>query len=350
MSIQNLLRENIRKLKPYSSARDEFTGDAILFLDANENSADWVTGRGFNRYPDPHQRAVKRAIAEFRGLSSEQIFLGNGSDEAIDLLIRAFCEPGKEQILISDPSYGMYAVAAAVNDVETVKIPLKKDFQLDLLAMESAFTHRTKILFLCSPNNPSGNLLKKSDIFQLMEIFSGLTILDEAYIDFAAGASFLPELKKFPKLVILQTFSKAWGLAGLRAGMAFANPEIIAILEKIKHPYNMNSHTQKLLLQALNEKNRFEKFTALIIKEREKLKAELKNLPIVEKIYPSDANFLLVKFTNAATVFQKLLNMGIVVRDRSGQTHCQNCLRLTVGSPNENEILIKNLQKIASIK
>jgi histidinol-phosphate aminotransferase len=349
MSIQELLRENIRHLKPYSSARDEFTGDAALFLDANENGADWVANLGFNRYPDPHQKAVKKAIADFRGVNPNQIFLGNGSDEAIDLLIRAFCEPGKESILIPEPTYGMYAVAAAVNNVETLSIPLKPDFQLDLPAMVAAFSPRVKILFLCSPNNPSGNFLHREDIRDLLHRFTGLIVLDEAYVDFSPEASLLPLLAQYPRLVILQTFSKAWGLAGLRAGMAFANPEIIAILEKIKYPYNVNSHTQKLLLQALQQKNRFETIRNQIIAERDKLKSELQKLTIVKQVHPSNANFLLVKFSDAASIFQKLLECGIVVRDRSKQTHCENCLRLTIGTADENKLLIQTLKKIESI-
>lgn len=337
-----LLRPNILSLKPYSSARDEFSGSASVFLDANENPYD----TGYNRYPDPHQLEVKKRIAEIKGVEPNQIFLGNGSDEPIDLLFRAFCNPGIDNVVAIEPSYGMYTVSAAINDIEVKKVILTDNFELESSKVLAAVNEKTKLIFLCSPNNPSGNLLDKKEIIHIMENFHGLVIIDEAYIDFAPGATLLPELKNYPNLVVLQTFSKAWGLAGIRLGMAFASTEIIAVLSKIKYPYNINSLTQQRVTQSLQKSDEMEQWVKIIIDEREKLAKQLKQLSFVLKVYPSDANFLLVKMEGAREKFEYLMNQGVILRDRTKVTLCDQCLRVTVGSPEENKELIEKLKNV----
>jgi histidinol-phosphate aminotransferase len=339
-----LLRDNIKRLTPYSSARDEFKGEAKIFLDANENSLGSPLTRWYNRYPDPLQQEVKKKLSEIKAVPPNNIFLGNGSDECIDLLIRAFCEPGKDNILICPPTYGMYEVSANINDVAVKKVPLTPAFQLDLPAIEEAVDDNTKLIFLCSPNNPTGNSLLREDIEIVLNNYFGLVIIDEAYINFSSFRSFVQELADYPNLVVMQTLSKAWGLAALRIGMAFASEQIIHILNKIKPPYNINQASQELVLKALEEVGQVNDMIREIVSRRNQLEEDLKALPVVELVYPSDANFLLVKVSNAKGIYQYLINRGIVVRDRSNVILCEGCLRITVGTEAENDALIGELK------
>lgn len=336
------VRKNILDMKPYSSARDEFKGEAEIFLDANESPYP----SAYNRYPDPLQWKVKEALAPLKKVRPEQIFLGNGSDEAIDLVIRAFCEPYRDSILITDPTYGMYAVCAEVNAVPVIKVGLTKDFDLDTNAIFAALTPNTKVIFLCSPNNPTGNLLGTQSILKILEQFEGLVVIDEAYIDFTSGESFIQYLPAFQNLIVLQTFSKAWGLAGLRLGMAFASNEIIGILNKIKYPYNVNVQTQEIALKALASVDKKDKAVKEIIEQRSRLKEELLKLSITERVYPSDGNFLLVKMKDAHGTYRYLMDRKIIIRDRSKVTLCKNCVRITIGTPQENESLIAALKNL----
>ena len=334
MNIADLVRENIRNLTPYSSARDEYTGSKALFLDANENPFG-----DYNRYPDPHQVALKKKISEIKNLPAENIFIGNGSDEVIDLSLRIFCKPGEAKIMLCPPTYGMYAVSAETNDIGIIEVPLKKNFQLDIEAILMK-AEEAKMIFLCSPNNPTGNRL--ADVERILQDFQGIVFLDEAYSDFSiSGISWL---KKYPNLIISQTLSKAWGMAALRLGLAFSSPEIISYFNRIKPPYNVSSLNQQKALEILQIQDKFEYNKALILSEREKLKQELGGLTIVEKIYPSDANFILIKCKNAGEVYQKLIENGIVIRNRSSQI--ENGLRITVGTPTENQRLIQVLQTL----
>ena len=337
-----LVRRNIIEMKPYSSARDEFKGEAEVFLDANENP--YPTP--YNRYPDPLQWKVKEKLSAVKSVDPEHIFLGNGSDEAIDLLIRAFCEPNQDSIVTTDPTYGMYAVCAELNAVSLIKVPLAGDFDLDADAMLNAIQGNTKLIFLCSPNNPTGNLLSESKILRILENFNGIVVIDEAYIDFTQHDSFTTKLNEYSNLVVLQTFSKAWGLAGLRLGMAFADKAIINVLNKIKYPYNINTQTQDIALKALAEIEAKDKAVAEILEQRAALAASLEKLRITEAVYPSDANFLLIKVKNAPDTYQYLMNRKIIVRDRSKVTLCKDCLRITVGTPLENKNLIAALEKL----
>ncbi len=341
MDLQSLLRENIKTLKPYSTARDEFKGTADVYLDANENPF----SSAYNRYPDPLQKKLKERIGELKSISASQIFLGNGSDEAIDLIIRAFCEPGKDSILITEPTYGMYAVCAGINNVPIKKVTLTEGFDLDLESIKKKLDDTVKIIFLCSPNNPSGNLLSENKITYLLKSFEGIVVVDEAYIDFANTSGFLPALSSYPNLIILQTLSKAWGLAGLRLGMAFAPTEIINVLNKIKYPYNINSITQQVVLEKLTSVVTKNQQVKEILEQRNKLVQELNNLSVVLKIYPSDANFILVKMTQAKNIYEYLTSQSIIVRDRSSVTLCANCLRITVGKEIENKKLVEALNK-----
>lgn len=329
-------------MKPYSSARDEYQGEAEIFLDANENPYP----SPYNRYPDPLQRRVKEKIAAIKGVKPGQIFLGNGSDEPIDLIIRAFCEPHQDSILITEPTYGMYKVCAEVNAVNVQQVLLTPDFDLDLDAIPGTFDASTKVIFLCSPNNPTGNLLNRNKIIEVLKRFYGLVVIDEAYLDFSKSKSFIHELKKYPNVVVLQTFSKAWGLAGLRLGMCFASEEIIQILNKIKYPYNVNVRTQELALDALDNAYRKDIWVEEILKEKDILARELGNLSIVDKIFPSDANFLLVRVRDAQSTYQYLMENRIIVRDRSKVNLCYNSLRITVGTPEENKKLIEALKRL----
>jgi histidinol-phosphate aminotransferase len=342
--LENLLRGNIKKLIPYSSARDEFPGEAKVFLDANENSLGSPLTVWYNRYPDPLQWKVKEALSKIKGVPPVNIFLGNGSDECIDILYRAFCDPGKDNVIINPPTYGMYEVSANINDVEVKRAVLLDDFQLDLIHLENLVDANTKIIWICSPNNPSGNSMHREDIETVLNNFPGLVVVDEAYINFSRHKSFIQELSEYPNLVVLQTMSKAWGLAGLRLGMAFASESIIDIYNKVKPPYNINQATQELALKALDEVEQVNDMIKAIVTMREGLIKSLGHLPVVKKIYPSDANFLLVKVTDARSVYNYLLGKQIVVRDRSRVELCEDCLRITVGTENENKELITALQ------
>ena len=344
MKIDQLVRPNIRQMKPYSSARDEFQGTAQVMLDANENSLGSAGPARFNRYPDPLQRAVKAEIARLKDVAAAQIFLGNGSDEAIDLLVRLVCVPGQDSILLLPPTYGMYEVAANLNDVRAERLPLTADFQLSAEIIGQITASDAKIAFLCSPNNPTGNLLRPADIEQVLRGFGGLVVVDEAYADFAAAPSWTTRLAEFENLVVLQTFSKAWGLAGLRLGVAFAAPEIVAYLNKIKPPYNISDATQQHALAALRDAPRFTNLKQELLTGRAWLAGQLAQTGIVEKVFPSDANFLLARFRPDATaVYEYLLSRGIVVRNRTSQPGCAGCLRLTVGTAAENEALVTAL-------
>jgi len=339
-NIDKLLRENIRSLKPYSSARDEFSGAADVFLDANENpyNSPW------NRYPDPHQVKLKTRISEIKNIPAANIFLGSGSDEPIDLLIRAFCEPGKDNLVSISPTYGMYRVAADVNDIKVIEVPLTEEFGLNGDDILNAITPSTKIIFLCSPNNPSGNALDREEMKRIINNFNGVVVIDEAYIDFCPEKSFLSTLKQYPNLVILQTFSKAWGMAGLRLGMAFAEERIIEVLSKIKYPYNLSVLTQQKALELLEFEEKKSEWVKVLLGERSKLIQDLGQFPFVIKIYPSDSNFLLVKTYDPKGIYQYLMEEKIIVRDRSGIRLCDGCLRISVGSPEENSKLINALK------
>ena len=346
-NLDSLLRDNIRKLIPYSSARDEFKGEAQVFLDANENSLGSPLTRWYNRYPDPHQWKVKEAISKIKGVPPQHIFLGNGSDECIDLLYRAFCVPGKDNVIINPPTYGMYEVSANINDVEIRRARLLDDFQLDLVHLENLVDSNTKIIWICSPNNPTANSMNRQDIEVVLNNFPGLVVIDEAYINFSRHKSFIQELSDYPNLVVLQTMSKAWGLAGLRMGMAFASEAIIDVYNKVKPPYNISQVNQELALKALEEVGQVNDMIRQLVAMRDLLARDLVALPLVQTVYPSDANFLLVKMDNARGVYERLLEDGIVVRDRSKVELCEGCLRITVGTEKENRELLKALAKIA---
>jgi histidinol-phosphate aminotransferase len=348
-NLQNLLRKNIKELIPYSSARDEFKGEASVYLDANENSYGSPLNESFNRYPDPLQFKVKKRLSEIKGVPPQNIFLGNGSDEAIDILFRAFCNPGSDNVITVPPTYGMYEVSANINDVEVCKIKLKTDFQLNMEGIAEAIDEHTKIIFICSPNNPTGNSINRDDIETILANFNGLVVIDEAYINYSRQKTFIQELTEYSNLVVLQTLSKAWGLAGLRVGMAFASEEIIEIFNKVKPPYNINEASQALALQALQNVEQVNSWIKETVAEREKLKSELNTLESVLTIYPSDANFILVKTIKPNEIYQFMVNRGIIVRDRSKVELCEGCLRITIGTPNENEILIeafKNFEEL----
>lgn len=344
-NLKQIIRPNVLKMKAYSSARDEFKGTAEVFLDANENNLGSLAGENYNRYPDPQQKALKSRIAEIKGVRPEQIFLGNGSDEAIDLLFRMVCTPGQDSMLHLPPTYGMYEVSANLNDVQLDAVQLTSDFQIPVKEVLASIKPTTKLLFICSPNNPTGNLIEPESIETLLDNFDGLVVLDEAYADFADAASWTKRLDEFPNLVILQTFSKAWGMAGLRLGLAFASEEIIGFLNKIKPPYNINEATQKLALQALQHTEGLRDMVEEIVQERELLMLALPNLPTVEKVYQSDANFILIKVKDADGLYNYLLNKGIVVRNRSTIKGCEGCLRISVGTLEENQQLLKAISE-----
>lgn len=343
-NLDDLLRPNIKNLVPYSSARDEFKGEASIFLDANENSYGSPLTKWYNRYPDPLQHKVKEKLSEVKGVPASNIFIGNGSDECIDILIRAFCEPGKDNIIICPPTYGMYEVSANINDVYIKKVPLTAEFQLDLPAIEEAVDDNTKIIFICSPNNPTGNTLNREDVEVVLNNYWGIVAIDEAYINFSRFRSFTQEMEDYPNLVVMQTLSKAWGLAALRIGLGFASEPIINVMNKVKPPYNINQASQDLALKALEEVGMVNDMIREIVTQRAVLETELAKLPIVQKIYPSDANFLLVRVTDAKAIYNYLLGKGVVVRDRSSVTLCEGCLRITVGTEAENKALLAYLQ------
>lgn len=334
-----LVRENILRLTPYSTARDEYRGPLGIFLDANESPYRDVC----NRYPDPAQRELKAALSEICGVGTERIFVGNGSDEAIDLCFRVFCEPRADNAVAIAPSYGMYRVAAAVNDVEMREVRLREDFTPDVGTILAAADERTKLLFLCSPNNPSGNLLPRADVTALLDAFPGMVVIDEAYIDFADEDGFMDELARRPNLIILRTLSKAWGMAGLRLGLAFASEEIAAIFSRVKYPYNISVAAQALAMRRL--RRGIDRRVAEIKRERARLAETLAALPAIEKVYPSDANFLLVRTARPRELYGRLIDAGIIVRDRSSVPGCEGCLRITVGTPSENQKLIKEITR-----
>ena len=346
--LNKLVRENIKKLKPYSSARSEFSGTAKVYLDANENSYGSPLTTWYNRYPDPLQRKVKKKISTIKNVPAEQMLLGNGSDECIDLLIRAFCNPVKDSILICPPTYGMYEVYAHINDVPVKEVQLLPDFQLNLEGIEAAIDDSVKIIFLCSPNNPTGNSLEREDIEIVLNNFEGIVVLDEAYINYSRHRSFLAELNEYPNLVVMQTFSKAWGLAALRLGITFASKAIIEVLNKIKPPYNINQSTQELVLKALENLEDVNAMTRETVKERGLLVKELATLPFVKKIYPSDANFILVRVEDANGTYDYLKSKGIIVRNRNSVLLCEGCLRITVGTEFQNKELVATLKQYQS--
>ncbi|MBL4904790.1 MAG: histidinol-phosphate transaminase [Flavobacteriaceae bacterium] len=340
--LNNIVRDNIKNIQPYSSARDEFTvvDSEMIFLDANENPFE----NGVNRYPDPQQQDVKAKLAELKGVSSKNILLGNGSDEVLDLVFRAFCEPNKDNIIVLPPTYGMYKVLASINAIETIEVQLTKEFQPKTETILIAANQNSKILFLCSPNNPTGNSFNNKLVEKLLKSFKGIVVIDEAYIDFSEQKSWLNRLEEFPNLVITQTLSKAYGMAGIRLGICYASEEIIKVINSIKPPYNVNELTQKKAVKRLREIEKVDLEIKTIISDRKELKSELSDLSFVEEVYPSDANSLLVKVDDANRRYRELIEAGIVVRNRTNQALCENCLRLTIGDAYENEELIMALK------
>ena len=344
--IQKLVRSHIADLQPYSSARDEFdpVEREVVYLDANENPFD----NGVNRYPDPQQRKLKEVIARRRGVAANQLLLGNGSDEVLDLIFRAFCIPNQDKIIVMPPTYGMYKVLANINCISLNEVPLNNDFQLVTKDILKQISTQTKAIFLCSPNNPSGNSFRREDILTLLQSFTGLVVIDEAYIDFSTQKSLVSDLSSYPNLIITQTLSKAYGLAGIRLGICIASEEIIDILNKIKPPYNINSLTQERAISALADWDTTQGQITQLIAERKGLFAQLEKISFVEKVYPSDANFLLVRVDDANKRYAQLIENDIVVRNRSNQVGCENCLRFSVGTPQENQILIETLNRLSS--
>ncbi|HYK76671.1 MAG TPA: histidinol-phosphate transaminase [Daejeonella sp.] len=345
-NLENLLRENIKNLVPYSSARDEFQGEGSVFLDANENSFGSPLNNQYNRYPDPLQQQLKKRLSEIKGVPPQNIFLGNGSDEAIDILFRSFCRPGIDNVIIVPPTYGMYQVSAQINDVEIRKVNLNPNYQLNLDGIAESIDQNTKLIFICSPNNPTGNSIYREDIETILANFNGLVVVDEAYINYSRQKTFIQELTEYANLVVLQTLSKAWGLAGLRLGMAFASQEVIEVFNKVKAPYNINQATQELALEALQNIEQINSWIRQTIAERQKLVESLVTLSLVQHIYPSDANFLLVKTIDPKAIYNALIKQGIVVRDRSNVELCEGCLRITVGTSSENQTLMEALKTI----
>jgi histidinol-phosphate aminotransferase len=338
--LDKVVRPNIKTLKPYSSAKDEYTGEAKILLDANENSLGSPLTKWYNRYPDPYQLEVKEKLAFVKQIAANQIFLGNGSDECIDILFRTFCEPGKDNIIICPPTYPMYEVGANINDIEIRKAPLLEDYQLNVAHIEQLVNERTKIIWICSPNNPTGNSLDRIDIETILNHFDGIVVVDEAYINFSKQKSFVQSLIDYPNLVVLQTLSKAWGLAGLRLGMCFASPEIVGYMNKVKAPYNINIVTQELALQALEEVGQVNDMIKLLVDMRIALAEVISSMPHVIKVFPSDTNFLFVKIPHARKLYEYLLTEGIIVRDRSTLELCEDSLRITVGTEQENTALV----------
>ena len=343
-NLNSLIRPNVKALKPYSSARDEFKDfdQDMVFLDANENPFE----NGVNRYPDPQQRTVKKILAEQKGVQLENILLGNGSDEVLDLIYRAFCEPKEDNVITLPPTYGMYGVLANINNVENKEVLLVNDFEPDVDAILKAVDKHTKLLFICSPNNPSGNTFDAAIIENLLKSFNGLVVIDEAYVDFSSGESWLNKLQNYPNLIVTQTLSKAYGMAGIRLGICYASSEIIAVVNKIKPPYNVNELTQQRAIERLEDVIVIENEINIITAGKNKLLEELLEVKYVDTIYPTDSNFVLVKVDNADKRYAQLLEKGIVVRNRSSQPLCENCLRFTIGTEQENEKLIKALKEI----
>lgn len=343
-NVKNLVRENIKSLKPYSSARDEFkeATSNMVFLDANENPFN----NGVNRYPDPQQMSVKDLLAKQNGVSKENILLGNGSDEVLDLIFRAFCEPNRDNVITLPPTYGMYGVLAKLNAIENRKLLLTKQFQPNIEIISRAKNNNSKIIFLCSPNNPTANSFNISKVEQILNTFEGIVLIDEAYIDFSEQESWLNRLEEFPNLIVTQTLSKAYGMAGIRLGICYASKEIISILNKIKPPYNVNELTQQRALERLSNFDEVNIEVKNILEQRSLISSELKAISFVEQIYPSDANFVLVKVDDASKRYRQLIEKGIVVRNRTNESLCENCLRFTIGTKQENEKLIEVLKTL----
>lgn len=341
-----LLRPHLQALVPYSSARDDYQGSEGVFLDANENPIGSITDRKWNRYPDPYQTDLKAKIAEVKGVPAANIFLGNGSDEPIDLLFRAFCEPGWDQVIINPPTYGMYKVSADVNNVAVKEVLLTPGYDLDVANIWATVNENTKLIFICSPNNPTGNSVSLEKIEELLNFFLGIVVVDEAYIDFSSRESFAQKLEKYPNLVVLQTFSKAWGLASLRLGMAYASEAVVGILNKIKPPYNISGLTQETVLNGLENAAIKDQMVAEILENREELKEGLETLSLVKKVHPSDANFFLVEVDNGHEIYNQLISKMVIVRDRSKVVLCDNGLRITVGSKYENFRLIQAIKEL----
>ena len=340
MDINTLVRDNIKKLKPYSSAREIKKGEGFTFLDANENPH----GEGLNRYPDPLQETLKEKIAAGKNIDPSKIFLGNGSDEVIDLMIRAFAEPRFDNIITTTPSYSMYKVAANINDVEVREVLLDDDFQPDISALMDAADEHTKLAFLCSPNNPTGNLMEENRVRELLDRFHGIVILDEAYVDFAPSGSMLDLINRYENLMVSRTFSKAQSLAGIRLGIGFTHPDIVSVLNKVKYPYNVNELTQQAAIKALDKQDEYKRHIDEIIEERKRLERELPKLPVVEKVYPSDANFLLVKVSRPQELIDYLDRQSIIIRDRSNMPLCENAVRITVGNSEQNNRLLEAMK------
>lgn len=350
IDITRLMRENIRKLSPYSSARDEYSGKTGIFLDANENSFGSIPKGPYNRYPDPGQTELKQRISTLKGVETARIFLGNGSDEAIDLLMRVFCRPGHDNIVIMPPTYGMYRVAAEINDVGVIEVPLTTEFDIDTAVVSASVDSNTKLIFVCSPNNPTGNCFRQERIIEILEGFNGLVIVDEAYIDFCEKNGWLDQIDRYNNLIVLQTFSKAWGLAGLRVGMAFGDSMVITAMNKIKYPYNVNAVSQSMVLKALERTDLKDRVVRDILEQRNILRAGLESLNIVRQVFPSDANFLLARVRDANRVYRYLLDQGIIVRNRSNMAGCKDCLRFTVGTPQQNQALLAALKRFGDVK
>lgn len=340
-TLKELVRPNIFALKPYSCARNEFTGEASVYLDANENPLNGP----YNRYPDPLQLELKAKIARMKDVRIEQIMLGNGSDEPIDLIVRIFCEPKEDNIVAIAPSYGMYEVCADVNNVEYRKVMLNDDFTLDAAKLLAAVDKKTKVIFLCSPNNPTGNLLNRKEMLKVVEGFDGIVVIDEAYIDFASEESWLKDLDRYENLIVLQTFSKAWGLAAVRCGMAFASEEIMGYFNKVKYPYNINLLTQQFVNEQIDMIERKKGWVKMLLEQRDRLVKAFEAMPLVKKVYPTDANFVLIKVDDANGVYKSLMEKGVIVRNRNNVSLCGGCLRITVGTAEENDTLLAEIQK-----
>lgn len=343
MDLKQIVRPNIYNMKPYSSARDDFKGDASIFLDANENPH----RQEYNRYPDPRQQKIKERLSCIKKINTDHIFLGNGSDEAIDLIFRIFCEPSVDNVIITEPTYGMYEVCANINNVAIKKVLLNTDFSLNTSDILNAVDKNTKVIFICSPNNPTANLFDPSEITKLIKSFKGIVVIDEAYIDFSAKESWIKMIDEYPNLIVIQTLSKAWGLAAIRLGMAFASKEIIGLFNKVKYPYNINELTQEYALAQLSKLDVKEAWVKELVNQRNILKKELQEISFIKKIYPSDANYLLIKVDDAPLRYQQLASKGIIVRNRNTMPLCSNCLRITIGTENENKQLLSVLKELS---
>ena len=340
----SLVRENIKNMMPYSSARHEFAGEASMFLDANENSYGSPLEEAYNRYPDPLQWQLKFELAKVKGVPAENIFIGNGSDEVIDLAYRIFCNPGSDNVIFCPPTYGMYQVSAAINDIETIKVPLTENFQLDVDGILAAVDRKSKLLFICSPNNPTGNNVNRTGIETLLNNFPGIVIIDEAYINYSEQKSFIQELTEYPNLIVMQTLSKAWGLAALRLGLCFASLDIIDLFNKVKPPYNINLASQDLAIAALQNTKQVNEWILETVQQRDILSTSLTSLSFVKKVYPSNANFILLKVTDADHLYKYLAVKKIIVRNRSKDPGCENCIRITIGTPGQNKELLQALE------